>query len=130
MKLYILLKDWLQKENLFPNGRLNQFISLSLKNIDDSNAGVYRKINVVISGADHVPPDAVHVESEMQAFISWYKNEATSLHPVERAARVHGDFVKIHPFVDGNGRTSRLLMNLELMKDGYPPVCPSCRKTS
>ena len=44
----------------------------------------------------------------------------TSLHPVERAARVHSDFVKIHPFVDGNGRTGSLLMNLELMKAGYP----------
>ncbi len=95
---------------------------LILKNIDDSNAGVYRKINVVISGADHIPPDSDHVESEMRAFINWYKNEAVDLHPVERAARVHADFVKIHPFADGNGRTSRLLMNLELMKDGYPPV--------
>lgn len=50
----------------------------------------------------------------------WYRTEAMALHPVERAARVHSDFVKIHPFVDGNGRTSRLLMNLELMKAGYP----------
>ena len=44
------------------------------------------------------------------------------MHPVERAARVHVDFVGIHPFVDGNGRTSRLLMNLELMKAGFPSV--------
>ena len=95
---------------------------LILKNIDDAHAGVYRKTNVVIAGADHVPPDALHVESEMQGYINWYKEKATSLHPIERAARVHADFVKIHPFTDGNGRTSRLLMNLELMKDGYPPA--------
>ena len=50
----------------------------------------------------------------MENFITWYQTEAMALHPVERAARVHSDFVKIHPFVDGNGRTSRLLMNLEL----------------
>ena len=56
----------------------------------------------------------------MERFIAWYENEAPALHPVERAARVHSDFVKIHPFVDGNGRTSRLLMNLELLKAGYP----------
>ncbi|MDB6075698.1 MAG: filamentation induced by cAMP protein Fic [Verrucomicrobiaceae bacterium] len=56
----------------------------------------------------------------MERFIAWYRNEAMALHPIERAARVHSDFVKIHPFVDGNGRISRLLMNLELMKAGYP----------
>ena len=44
------------------------------------------------------------------------------MHPIERAARVHGEFVKIHPFIDGNGRTARLLLNLELMKSGYPPI--------
>ncbi len=65
----------------------------------------------------------------MERFITWYQSEAMSLHPVERAARVHSDFVKIHPFMDGNGRTGRLLMNLVLMKDGYPPaVLPVERK--
>ena len=56
----------------------------------------------------------------MEKLIRWYQNEAQELHPVERAGRVHADFVKIHPFVDGNGRTARLLMNLELMKAGFP----------
>lgn len=56
----------------------------------------------------------------LTTFIDWYATQADSLHPVERAARVHGEFVKIHPFVDGNGRTARLLMNLELMKSGFP----------
>ncbi len=95
---------------------------LILKNIDDENAGVYRSMNVTISGADHVPPDYIQVKSEMNEFINWYKDKGLQLHPVERAARVHADFVKIHPFIDGNGRTSRLLMNLELMKNGFPPV--------
>ena len=53
----------------------------------------------------------------MEDFISWYKNDSKNIHPVEKAARVHSYFVKIHPFVDGNGRTARLLMNLELMKE-------------
>lgn len=95
---------------------------LILKNIDDKNAGSYRLVNVTISGADHLPPDAIHLNSEMASFIEWYRSEGQRLHPVERSARVHADFVKIHPFVDGNGRTSRLLMNLELMKSGFPPV--------
>lgn len=57
----------------------------------------------------------------MAQFVDWYNTEADQLHPIERAAKVHADFVGIHPFIDGNGRTSRLLMNLELMKAGYPP---------
>ena len=95
---------------------------LVLKGIDDDNAGVYRKMNVVISGAQHIPPDAVHVPEQMQALIRWHQEAGLSLHPVERAARVHSEFVKIHPFVDGNGRTARLLMNWELMKNGFPPA--------
>ncbi|MHC5082644.1 MAG: Fic family protein [Planctomycetota bacterium] len=93
---------------------------LILKNIDDDHAGVYRRSNVTIAGADHVPCDFTQVAEQMDAFIAWYNQQATALHPVERAARIHCDFVKIHPFVDGNGRTSRLLMNLELMKAGFP----------
>lgn len=111
----------LQKEPL-STWQIKSIHQLILKNIDDKNAGVYRRINVTISGAEHVPPDALHVESEMNSFIDWYQNQASTLHPVERAARVHADFVKIHPFVDGNGRISRLLMNLELMKSGFPPA--------
>lgn len=93
---------------------------LVLKNIDSNNAGRYRQVNVLISGAEHRPPSALQVPEQMAAFIDWYSNQAQVLHPIERAARVHGEFVKIHPFVDGNGRTSRLLMNLELMKAGFP----------
>lgn len=94
--------------------------AIVLKGIDDKNAGVYRKENVFISGAKHIPPDYLLVPEQMQEFIEWYKNEGSKLHPVIRAAKVHADFVKIHPFVDGNGRTARLLMNFELLKNGYP----------
>ena len=96
--------------------------ALILKNIDDENAGSYRSINVLISGATHRPPSNIEVASKMEAFINWYKTEAQTLHAIERACRVHVDFVGIHPFSDGNGRTSRLLMNFELMKSGFPPV--------
>lgn len=96
--------------------------ALILKNIDDENAGSYRNINVLISGATHRPPSNIEVASKMEAFINWYKTEAQTLHAIERACRVHVDFVGIHPFADGNGRTSRLLMNFELMKSGFPPV--------
>ena len=108
-----------QKEPLSQR-HIKDIHQLILKNIDDQNAGVYRNTNVIIAGAEHTPPDFIHVLSDMENLISWHQNEAQRLHPVERAARVHADFVKIHPFVDGNGRTARLLMNLELMKAGFP----------
>jgi Fic family protein len=93
---------------------------LILKNIDDANAGQYRKINFLVAGARHTPPDQLLLAEKMAAFIDAANSQ--EFHPIEHAARVHVDFVGIHPFVDGNGRTSRLLMNLELMKAGYPPV--------
>ena len=67
------------------------------------------------AGARHVPPDMLRVPEQMAALMHWYGHEAAALHPVERAARLHVDFVKIHPFVDGNGRTAGLLLNLELL---------------
>lgn len=95
---------------------------LILKNIDDDNAGRYRQANVLIAGARHTPPDAVLLPELMDGFIQWYHRDGASMHPVERAAHVHARFVGIHPFIDGNGRTSRLLMNLELIKAGFPPA--------
>ena len=96
--------------------------ALILKNIDDENAGAWRRYNVTIAGARHVPPDALHVPEQMEAFTAWHESHRPVLHPVELAARTHVDFVKIHPFIDGNGRTARLLMNLDLMRAGFPPI--------
>lgn len=64
----------------------------------------------------------MQLSGEMEALIRSYQNEWQTLHPIERASRLHTEFVKIHPFVDGNGRTARLLMNFELIRDGYPPI--------
>jgi Fic family protein len=100
---------------------LNDIHSLVLKGIDSNNAGRRRNQNVFISGARHIPPDALHVPEQMEQFFKWCaSDEARRLSTVERAARMHVDLVNIHPFIDGNGRTARLIMNLELMKDGYP----------
>lgn len=118
----LYLEELVQKNGPLTEWEIKSIHQLILKGIDDDNAGRYRTVNVRIAGAEHLPPDQVVVPELMERFISWYQTEAMSLHPVERAARVHSDFVKIHPFVDGNGRTSRLLMNLELMKAGYPPA--------
>jgi Fic family protein len=116
----LFLEELVQKDEPLTEWVIRSLHQLILKGIDDEHAGRYRTINVRIAGANHLPPDQVLVPELMERFVAWYREEAGSLHPVERAARVHSDFVKIHPFVDGNGRTSRLLMNLELMKAGYP----------
>ena len=100
---------------------IKELHSIIMYGIDNTIAGVYRKDPVIISAANHTPPNAMQVPDEMKKFIDWYENEK-ELHPVAKAAVTHSKFVNIHPFKDGNGRTSRLLMNLELMKSGYLPV--------
>lgn len=117
----LYVEDIIKKQEPFSEWQIRNIHQLILKNIDDENAGRYRQQNVLISGATTNPPDHTLLNDKMAQFIDWYNQEAHKLHPVERAAKVHADFVGIHPFVDGNGRTSRLLMNLELMKAGYPP---------
>lgn len=89
-----------------------------LKNIDAGNARSYRRTNFL--GEERIPMDFGQVSQAMQNFVDWYKSEASSLHPVERAARVYGELVKIHPFLQGNSSIACLLMNLELLKAGFP----------
>ncbi len=95
--------------------------------IDANNAGQYRKENVFITGTKYVPPSAKQVTNLMQEFITNIPKLKQTLHPVEFAATIHRDLVSIHPFIDGNGRTARLLMNLILLQSGYvitiiPPI--------
>ena len=92
-----------------------------LKGIDDDNAGHYRNVPVRISGSTVVLPNPRKVPDLMTAFIEWVKN-SKNLHPIEFASEAHYRLVTIHPFVDGNGRTARLLMNLILLMLGYPPA--------
>lgn len=115
------IEEIIRKEETFSEWQIRNIHQLILKNIDDDNAGRYRQQNVLISGASKTPPDYTLLNEKMAQLIDWYNTKANQLHPIERAAKVHADFVSIHPFIDGNGRTSRFLMNLELMKSGYPP---------
>lgn len=95
---------------------------LVLKSINEEFAGRYREENVIISGASFKPINYMSVPYEMEKLVSLYKTEWQNLHGVIRASLLHGELVKIHPFIDDNGRTARLLMNFELMKSGFEPV--------
>jgi len=94
---------------------------LVLKGIDDDNAGHYRRVPVRISGSAVVLPNPRKVPALMDDFQVWLTH-AHDIHPVAFAGEAHYRLVSIHPFVDGNGRTARLLMNLLLMMAGYPPA--------
>lgn len=118
----LYIEDIVKKMEAFSEWQIKNIHRLVLKGIDDNYAGNYRDQQVIIAGAKHIPPEPFLVREKMEEFIKWYNNEAVKLHPLERAALVHIIFVGIHPFIDGNGRTSRLLLNLELMKNGYPPI--------
>lgn len=82
--------------------------------------GMYRRISVRIMGAFHEPPDPVLVPEMMEKLVAEFADK--KLHPIESAALFHLKFEGIHPFIDGNGRTGRLILNLMLMQNGYPPI--------
>ncbi|MDE1844218.1 MAG: Fic family protein [Thaumarchaeota archaeon] len=83
-------------------------------------AGKIRKYQVAIGGSKFMPPSPVEVFPMLTEFIEWYNKNKNKLHPVELAAVTHLKFVTIHPFGDGNGRVSRLIMNFILNKKDYP----------
>lgn len=91
-----------------------------LKSINNENAGRYRNVNVLISGSNHRPPEHFLVQQNMEELIKWYDENKNKIHPVKLAAEFHHKFIFIHPFIDGNGRCGRLLMNLILMRFRYP----------
>ncbi len=120
-KAILFLDDLVKNNEPISEWNIKNIHQLILKDIDNENAGRYRKENVTIKGATHIPPDYLKVPELMEKLILTY-NTWSEYHPIIQAALLHGELVKIHPFVDGNGRTSRLLMNLVLMNNGYNPV--------
>ena len=82
--------------------------------------GIYRRVPVRIMGANHEPIQPYLIIPKMEELLEQYKNSKEDI--VTKLARFHIEFEGIHPFIDGNGRTGRLLINLELMKEGYPPI--------
>lgn len=85
----------------------------------DNRAGAYRTVNVIAAGTNYRYPDAIKVPDLMVDFGNWL-TQPHSMHPIEVATEIHARLVTIHPFTDGNGRVARLLMNLQLLRTGYP----------
>ncbi|HRQ42671.1 MAG TPA: Fic family protein [Chloroflexota bacterium] len=101
---------------------VRQLHALVLAKIDDENAGQYRTLSVRIVGAAHEPPPAWDIPAQMADWANWLQAQAGVMEPVALAALAHHQLVAIHPFLDGNGRTARLILNLILLRAGYPPA--------
>ena len=97
---------------------LKQIHAIILRGIDRANAGVYRSLPVSVG--QHIPPAPMHVQQGMDELFAFYDANKATMHPVELAAGFHEKLVTVHPFIDGNGRTARLVMNLILLRAGYP----------
>ncbi|WGK93999.1 MULTISPECIES: Fic family protein [Flavobacterium] len=113
------IKDLMNKNTSLIEREVLSIHNLILRGIHPEDAGRYRKVQVMIKGSTHMPPQPFLVAKEMEDYFIWYETNKNKLHPVVLAAEMHERLVTIHPFIDGNGRTSRLVMNLILLQHGY-----------
>ena len=114
------VKECIGKGMPLDEGKVKDIHALLMENIQIG--GVYRDVQVYISGAQHMPPSPALMYRQVKDFYADLSWKGKELNPVELAVWTHAEFVKIHPFTDGNGRTSRLIMNYQLMAEGFPPV--------
>ena len=117
-----LIYDFVERKIHLNSYYLKQIHAIVLNGIDKRNAGVYRSVPVRISGSNHIPPAPYLIEKLMEDYFLFYETQKDKLHPVILAAEMHERLVSIHPFIDGNGRTSRLVMNLILLQHGFTIV--------
>lgn len=113
------IKDLMQKNTPLNEREVLSIHNLILRGINPNNAGKYRKGQAILNGSTHMPPHPDLVVKAMEDFFIWYETNKTSLHPIVLAAEMHERLVTIHPFIDGNGITSRLVMNLILLQNDY-----------
>jgi Fic family protein/DNA-binding XRE family transcriptional regulator len=113
------IKQLIERNFPFNERELLSVHNLILRGIIPEDAGRYRRVQVMIKGSGHMPPQPFIVPKEMEDYFIWYGENKGKLHPVILAAEMHERLVTIHPFIDGNGRTSRLVMNLILLQNGY-----------
>ena len=113
------VRHLVEKKTLIDKRALLSIHNLILRGIHSDYAGKYRNVPVAIKGSKHIPPQPFVLESLMENYFQWYLNNKDYLHPVVLAAEMHERLVTIHPFIDGNGRTARLVMNAILLQNGF-----------
>ena len=118
---FLYVQDIAKKDMPLTESVIKNIHALVLMNRPEDK-GVYRRIPVKIMGAYTEPVQPYLIEPKMTELLATDNERKGVLHDIERIARFHLEFEGIHPFIDGNGRTGRLLMNLELIKCGYPPI--------
>ena len=119
-KAYKLIKNRLEQGAVLDEELIKDIHQVVMENIIEG--GLYRSYNVRITGAGFTPPDWMEVRNNMKWFMADFEAKKSDLNPIELASYVHAEFVRIHPFQDGNGRTARLILNFILIKKGFQPV--------
>jgi len=110
------------KEDITKNFILKIHRILTRNALPEDRSGKFRKVQVIITGVEIIPPKPEVVEKDIEQLIKWYNKYKRKYHPVILAPYFHAAFEGVHPFVDFNGRTGRLLLNFILMKNGYPII--------
>lgn len=119
-KAFHYVKDCIGKGYALDEKIIKDIHAMLMQNI--MVGGVYRNVDVYISGAQHTPPSPNEMYRQIKNFYADLSWKGQQLNLIELAAWTHGEFVKIHPFPDGNGRTSRLIINYQLMANGFAPI--------
>lgn len=117
-KAYDFMFSLLSKKEITEDN-IKTFHKLFFNDINPDEAGRYRSVPVIISGSAYPVCKVDKIPQKMAELIEWTNKNRTKMHPVEFAAELHKQFVFIHPFIDGNGRVARLLMNTALIQSGY-----------
>lgn len=118
---FLYVEDIAQKKLKLRETEIKSIHSLILINRPEDK-GVYRRIPVTILGAYTEPVQPYRIEPKITELLAENEKRKKTMHPIERIARFHLEFEGIHPFIDGNGRTGRLILNLELIRNGYPAI--------
>lgn len=119
-KAFDYVKKCIEKKENLDENKIKDIHEILTENI--MQGGIYRNTDVIITGAKHTPPTPNEMYNQLRFFYSDLEKNAEIMDEIEIAAWTHAEFVRIHPFPDGNGRTSRLIMNYQLMKNEFLPV--------
>lgn len=119
-KAFSYVKKCIEKQEKLDENKVKDIHEILTENI--MQGGIYRNTDVIITGAKHTPPTPNDMYNQLRFFYEDLEKNIENMDAIELAAWTHAEFVRIHPFPDGNGRTSRLIMNYQLMSNGFLPI--------